>query len=88
MGAGVSTSTMGGLMPLSWAAKGGHEAVVKMLLEQDDANPNIADRHGETPLLISARGGYEGLVKLLLERNNVNPKFPTLLIDMAKHHSL
>jgi len=38
------------LTPLSWAVEGEHEAVVKMLLERDDVNPNIADWRGRTPL--------------------------------------
>ena len=38
VGAGVGLSARGGLTPLSWAAKGGHEAVVKILLEWDDVN--------------------------------------------------
>ena len=68
VGAGVSPSALGGLTPLAWAAKGGHEAVVQMLLERDDVNPNITDRYGETPLHIAACEGYEGVVKMLLER--------------------
>ena len=72
MGAGVSFSARGGLTLLAWAAKGGHEGVVKILLERDDVNPNIPDRYGETPLVIAARKGHEGVVKMLLERNDVN----------------
>ena len=43
VGAGVTLGARGGLTPLSWAAKGGYEAVVKMLLERNDVNTSIAD---------------------------------------------
>ena len=70
--AGGNSSTSEGLTPLSWAARGGHEAVVKILLERDDANPNTADKRGRS-LFIAAHEGHEGVVKLLLERKDVNP---------------
>ena len=47
---------MPGLTPLSWAAKGGHEEVVRMLLERDDLDLNAADGRGRTPL----RSGQQG----------------------------
>ena len=60
--------------PLMWAALGGHEEVVKMLLERGDINPNLEDRkYGRTPLIWAARQGQEGVVKLFLEREGINP---------------
>jgi ankyrin repeat domain-containing protein 50 len=51
--------------PLSWAAKFGHEAVVKLLLDaKADINPK--DDGGRTPLLWAAENGHEAVVKLLL----------------------
>ena len=68
-----------GLTPLAWAAKGGHEEVVAMLLERDDVDSSAADRLGQTPLFIAAREGHEGVVKLLLGRNNIT--FSTAAAD-------
>ncbi|KAK4155941.1 hypothetical protein C8A00DRAFT_41494 [Chaetomidium leptoderma] len=52
--------------PLSWAARGGHEAVVELLLATDQAEVDSKDRHGQTPLSRAAKGGHEAVVKLLL----------------------
>jgi len=63
-----------GLTPLSWAARNGHEGVVKMLLQQEDVNPDYADpEYGQTPLFRAAAWGREGVVEMLLERDGVNP---------------
>jgi len=61
------------LTPLLWAVKGGHEAVVKLLLEWGDVNPSTSDGYRHTPLFIAAWAGQEGMVKMLLERGDVNP---------------
>ena len=45
------------MTPLSWAAYGGHEAVVKMLLERDDVEPDTVDGFGESPLFKAAEEG-------------------------------
>ena len=71
----VSPGTAGasGRTPLSWAAWGGHEGVVEMLLGREDVNPNTADtKYGRTPLSWAARRGHEGVVKILLERKDVH----------------
>ena len=58
--------------PLSWAAEGGHEAVVKLLIERDDVAADSKDKyHGRTPLSWAAEEGHEAVVKLLIERNDV-----------------
>jgi ankyrin repeat protein len=36
--------------PLSWAAEGGREAVVELLLRTGNADVNAKDREGRTPL--------------------------------------
>ena len=49
------------------AALSGHEAVVKLLLE-NSANLEYKDEDGYTPLLLASKQGYEAVVKLLLEK--------------------
>ena len=58
-----------GRTPLSRAAEGGHEAVVKLLLdERADLDVNCKDRNGRTALLWAAEKGHEAVVKQLLEK--------------------
>ncbi|RDW72205.1 hypothetical protein BP5796_08239 [Coleophoma crateriformis] len=53
--------------PLLWAASGGLEAVVTLLLEKG-AEVNLKDNSGQTPMSWAAMGGHEAVVKLLLEK--------------------
>uniref|UniRef100_A0A7S4V8V4 Palmitoyltransferase n=2 Tax=Alexandrium monilatum TaxID=311494 RepID=A0A7S4V8V4_9DINO len=50
--------------PLLWAAFGGHDEVVRLLL-RFKANPDLRDESGQTPLHWAARG-HAGTVALLL----------------------
>jgi len=53
------------------------EAVVKMLLDQGDIDPNHGHPdNGWTPLLMAAMAGSEAVVKMLLEREDINPDQP------------
>ena len=65
--------------PVSRAAMGGHEGVVKILLGRDDVNLNEPDRYGQTPLCWAAENGHAGVVKILLGWGNVNPDKPDKL---------
>lgn len=54
-----------GQTPLAYAAKCGHEGVVKALLQRKEVNPNSQTRTGNTPLMQATRGGYMKVVALL-----------------------
>jgi hypothetical protein len=56
-----------GRAPLLWAAKSGHDAVVKLLLEQR-AKVDVEGNYRRTPLSWAAGNGHEAVVKLLLEK--------------------
>ena len=63
-----------GQTPLLWAARGGHKAIVKLLLEREDIDPNTGDtRFGRAPLAWAAYEGHEDVVQLLLERGDLSP---------------
>jgi ankyrin repeat protein len=57
-------------MPLWWAARNGHEAVVKLLLETGKVEVDAKDRDGWAPLWCAARNGREAVVKLLCKHVN------------------
>ena len=57
---------------LSWAARYGHEAVVKLLLDSDEVDTQAKDMYGETPLSKAAINGREAVVKLLLDSGKVD----------------
>ncbi|RPA91655.1 ankyrin [Choiromyces venosus 120613-1] len=66
-----ATDINGGTV-FSWAARRGHDGIVKMLLERNDVDPNRADNSGQTPLSMAVENGHEGTVKMLLERNDID----------------
>jgi len=65
-----------GRTPLAWAARNGHEGVVKILLERKNIDPDRTDKNNLAPLGWACIKGHEGVVKLLLERENVDPNHP------------
>ena len=69
----LQATDFNGNTAIAWAARRGHEGVVRVLLEQSDVNPDKADRWSQTPLSWAAENGHEGVVRMLLEREDVNP---------------
>jgi ankyrin repeat protein len=58
--------------PLSYAAKGGHEEVVKLLLATGQVDINTKDEDGWTPLSRAAWEGYKEVVNLLFITGQVD----------------
>jgi len=70
----VNGTDDGGMTPLIWAARCGHEEVVRLLLREKQTQPNQQDtNNGRTALSWAAENGHEGVVKVFLE-----PQFVTL----------
>ena len=70
----VQATDFYGNTAIIWAAREGHERVVKLLLDRNGVNPNTLDNEcGQTPLSWAAMNGHEGVVKMLLEQNDVDP---------------
>eukprot|EP00438_Fugacium_kawagutii_P032404 Skav234907 [mRNA] locus=scaffold840:800366:802544:+ [translate_table: standard] len=55
-----------GFTALMFAARGGHEAVARLLLEHD-ADVGSATTKNETALMFAAQGGHEAVARLLLD---------------------
>ena len=64
-GAKVNATSRLGWTPLMWAAYGGHDVIVTMLLEAG-ANPNARSVAGQPALARATSEGHERTVKLLL----------------------
>ena len=62
-----------GSTALLWATWIGHDAIVKVLLEQEGIDPHIVDPSGRTLLSSAAENGHAGIAEMLLKRNDVNP---------------
>jgi len=80
----VQAADFNGNTAIAWAARRGHEGVVKVLLEQNKFNPDTVDNdYGRTPLLWAAKNGHEGVVRVLLDRTDVNPDKADTIYDQA-----
>jgi ankyrin repeat protein len=66
-----------GQLPLSWAARNGHEAVVKLLLDKN-ADIESKDGTGQTPRSMAAGNGHKAVVKLRM----------LLRTTLARNHSV
>ncbi|KAJ5765777.1 hypothetical protein N7520_005336 [Penicillium odoratum] len=67
-GVQVDKISQDGSTPLSWAARNGHEPVVKLLLDRGADLEAKNHPFGQTPLSWAAKNGHEPVVKLLLDR--------------------
>ncbi|OTB05176.1 hypothetical protein M426DRAFT_31693, partial [Hypoxylon sp. CI-4A] len=61
-----------GFTSLSWAIHGRHEAVIRVLLANDQVDINVSEKGGQTPLMRAAKYGYETAVQLLLATGKVD----------------
>ena len=69
----VQATDFNGNTAIAWAARRGHEGVLRVLLELSDVNLHKADKRRRTPLLLAAESGHEGVVKILLKQSDANP---------------
>ena len=71
---GVNKRDGAGMTPLIWAARYGHEEVVRLLLRKKHIQLDRQDIGGSrTALSWAAGNGHEGVVRLFLGRRFVNP---------------
>lgn len=68
----MNTSDMYGRTPLFFAAEGGHEAVVELLLSCGNIVADPKDIWGEQPLSFAAGRGHDAVVRLFIKRDDVN----------------
>ena len=70
----VNQSDGAGVTPLIWAARYGHEEVVRLLLRKKHIEPDQQDmNYGRTALSWAAENGHEGVVRLFLGPRFANP---------------
>ena len=60
-----------GYSPLLYAARNGHEAVVKIIVVHDDIEVNTKDQDGCSLLSYINKYGNEAAVKMLVSQDNV-----------------
>jgi len=73
---GINEQDYYGCTPLLWAARNGHEEVVKLLLGRKDVNADKPNCDGRTPLSYASSYGRDGVVEILLGREAVSADNP------------
>ncbi|KFX88299.1 hypothetical protein V490_07728 [Pseudogymnoascus sp. VKM F-3557] len=63
----INTTDKYGWTPLSLAARDGHEALLKSLLDSDVVGVDAKNSEERTPLSLAAENGHEAVVRLLLD---------------------
>ena len=74
----INAGDFSGFTPLAWAARNGHEEVVKIQLGREEVYADKPDICGRTPLSYAAQGGHKGVVTRLLGREEVDPDRPDI----------
>ncbi|KAN0078519.1 Ankyrin repeat-containing domain protein, partial [Elaphomyces granulatus] len=69
---GNNVSDGDGNLPLHYAVKMGHLAVVELLAAQDNKHINSLDSEARTPLSHAAEAGHESIVELLMARGQLD----------------
>ncbi|CAO3696177.1 unnamed protein product [Umbelopsis ramanniana] len=65
LGADVDAQDRNGMTALHFASWTGKHDIVKILLDQGDANPSVRSVHGKTPIDLAASGHHIGVVDTL-----------------------
>ncbi|KAK2772638.1 hypothetical protein FQN53_004485 [Emmonsiellopsis sp. PD_33] len=68
---GVNIDSLFGI-PLIAAIEGGHENIVKLLLDRQDVDVNAMNFVRQTPISKAILSGHENMVKLLLKHKDIN----------------
>lgn len=71
----IDSKDKDGRTPLSWAAEKGHEAVVRLLLD-NGAAIEVKDSSSRTPVSWAAEQGHEAVVRLLKQRAQLSSTIP------------
>mmetsp|Transcript_18675 Transcript_18675/g.37761 ORF Transcript_18675/g.37761 Transcript_18675/m.37761 type:complete len:216 (+) Transcript_18675:438-1085(+) len=78
-GANVHATTQTGYTPLIFAAREGHIAAVKLLVEKGKANVDASAKWGGTPLICAAYSGHLETVRYLVLEAKANPNLRTMI---------
>lgn len=71
--ADINSKCYGSLSALHWAARNGHMAVLRLMLDTDEVDVDLKDgAKRRTPLTWAAKGGHETVVRLLIDTRKVN----------------